>query len=124
MPILLSLIEICGNEEVLNSTMMTLNGKLNHYMYLVPGGCWQRSFLIKMQDSRESPNKKFEVTEEARTQANWWIQNLRAAQKESSILDPRKHHRMDSVSIYSDAAGGDSLKLKNGTKGFSLPKSW
>ena len=123
-PLLLSLAEVCDNKTVRNGGMMTLNGKLNHYMFLVPGGTWQRGFLLPLQDSRESPSKEFLVTDCARKQAAWWITNLNAARKESKILDPRAHFRMNPVHIFTDAAGGDISKIKNGAGGFCPPSSW
>ena len=47
-PLLLLLREVVENDAVTNGAMMTLNGKLNHYMHLVPGGCWQRGFLLNL----------------------------------------------------------------------------
>ena len=61
---------VTEREEVANGDMMTLNGKLTHYMHLVPGGCWQRGFLLKLQDSREPHSKMFLVTELAKVQNN------------------------------------------------------
>ena len=57
-------------------------------------------------------------------QVSWWVTNIRAAQQESKILDPRTHHKMDQVDIFTDAAGGNELKLKNGAGGFSPPEAW
>ena len=64
------------------------------------------------------------VPDLAREQADWWMLNMRAAQVESFILDPREHHRMDPVDIFTDAAGGDQLSLKNGAGGYCPPESW
>ena len=105
---------VTEEKEVTNREMITLNGNLTHYMHLVPCRYWQRGFLLKLQDSREPPSKLYEVHQLAKNQADWWTQNLKAAQVESSILDPRDHHRMDPVEIYTDAAGGEELRLKNG----------
>ena len=123
-PLLLALEEVKNSHEVANGQMMTINGKLNHYMYLVPGGTWQRGCLLTLQDSRENSSKMFEVSDTARTQAAWWVSNLRAAREESRILDPRDHHRMNPVQIFTDAAGGNASNIKNGAGGFCPPGSW
>ena len=91
-PILSLLTKVSQDEQVKNGEMMTLNGKLNHYMHLVPGGCWQRGFLLKLNDSREPHGVCFKVPELAREQADWWLMHIKAAQVESSILDPRDNH--------------------------------
>ena len=50
-PLLQSLRELEGREEIDNGHMMTLIGRLNHYQWLVPGGPWQWGFLMRMQDA-------------------------------------------------------------------------
>ena len=72
----------------------------------------------------KSHSKEYIVTYLAQIQADWWIVNLRAATKESKILDPRSHSRMNPVPIFTDAAGGDISKIKNGAGGFCPPSSW
>ena len=47
-PILNLLKMVTDEKEVTNRVMMTLNGKLTNYMHLVPSGCWQRGFLLKL----------------------------------------------------------------------------
>ena len=79
---IIMLAKVRDSKTIDNGHMMALNGKLNHYMYLVPEGPWQRGFLLKLQDQRESPSKLFEVTELVQKQASWWVTNIRAAQQE------------------------------------------
>jgi hypothetical protein len=50
------LVKVRDSKEVANSIMLTLNGKLSHYMWLVPGGAWQRGFLLQLQDAQQNPN--------------------------------------------------------------------
>ena len=120
-PILELLYTVSEAKEVKNRDMMTLNGKLTHYMHLVPGGCWQRGFLLRLQDSTEPPSTMYQVPQLAKNHAHWWLAHLRAAQVESSILDPRYHHRLDPVEIYTNAAGGEELRLKNWAGRFCPP---
>ena len=49
---------------------------------------------------------------------------MRAAREESHIVDPRPHHRMNPVQIFTDAAGGSQTQIKNGVGGFCPPSSW
>ena len=76
-------------------------------------------YLIKLQDSREPHSAIYQIPDLAKEQANWWLLNLKAAQVESSILDPREQHQMDPIEIYTDAAGGDELSLKMEQGGFA-----
>ena len=66
----------------------------------------------------------FKVPELAREQTDWWLMHSEASKVESSILDQRDHYRMDPVEIFAVAAGGESLRLKNGAGGFCPPESW
>ena len=93
-------------------------------MWIVPDGPWQRGFLLRLQDSMKPPTQKIEVTALAREQAVWWSTNLKAASLESIILDPRQMGSMSPVLVYSDAAGGNAAKLRNGAGSFCPPASW
>ena len=73
----------------------------------------QGGFLLALQDSSKGHSTLMEVTETARKQAEWWISHARAAMVESPITDPRPCHRMDPVRIFTDAAGGDPMKMRN-----------
>ena len=124
LPILHLLVEVMTSKDVANSSMLTLNGKLSHYMGLVPGGPWQRGFLLKLQDARQSGATRFQVTDLARSQAAWWIPNMRAATEHFPIPDVRPMSSLVPVKLYTDAAGGDTCKLKNGAGGVSYPSLW
>ena len=70
-PLVLMLAHVRDNVYVENGHMMSLNGRLNHYMHLVQDGTWQRGFLLKLQDSREKSTKKYLVDPRAKAQASW-----------------------------------------------------
>ena len=123
-PLVISLSHIKESDTVENGTIMSVNGKLNHYMWLVPGGPWQRGFLIRLQDSTKPPTERFKVDVMAKEQASWWLTNLRAACEESKILDPRPMGSMVPIHVYTDAAGGDASKIKNGAGAFIPPSHW
>ena len=123
-PLLISLSDVKENSKIGNGHMMSLNGKLNHYMWLVPGGPWQRGFLLRLQDSTKPTGFMFDVTETVKKQAAWWITNLKAAREESKILDPRPMSSLTPISVFTDAAGGDAGKIKNGIGGFAPPGDW
>ena len=124
LPILSALQEVVGCDRIENGQIMSINGKLNHYMWLVPEGPWQRGFLLRLQDSTKPSGSKMTVGPFAKEQAAWWIVNLRAAAEESKILDPRPMETMCPVYVFSDAAGGDIGKIKNGIGGFIPPSNW
>ena len=81
-PLLMSLSIVEKGSSIDNGHMMSLNGKLNHYMGLVPGGSWQRGFLLRLQDSTKPHNFIFQIPSVAKLQAEWWSRNLRAAMEE------------------------------------------
>ena len=89
-----------------------------------PWGPWQRGFLLRLQDSSKPHGFMFEIPETVKLQAAWWTTHLRAAKEESSIVDPRPMGRMNPVQIYTDAAGGDASKIKNGIGCYTPPKNW
>ena len=123
-PLILMLVKVRDSEVVENGFMMSLNGKLNHYMWLVPGGLWQRGFLLRLQDSKGGAGMNFMVFDLARLQAAWWVENIRAATVESRIPDMRSMSCMLPINVYTDAAGGAEGKLKNGVGGFCPPNDW
>ena len=71
-PLVLKLAAIRDSDSVKNSVMLSVNGKLNHYMWLVPGGPWQRGFLLSLQDAGASGSVEFKVNDLARRQAGYW----------------------------------------------------
>ena len=123
-PLLWMLEEVVKNTHIENHLAMSLNGKLNHYMWLVPHGPWQRGFLLRLQISSKPPTYKVKVSALAKEQASWWSVNLRAATKESTIMDPREMGSMDPVMVFTDAAGGNAAKLRNGAGSFCPPNDW
>ena len=123
-PLLHMLNQLKESEEVHNGFMQSLLGKLNHYMFLVPGGQWQRGFLLPLQDSRLPPMFMWLVSDLARLQAKWWLVNLRAAAVATSIQDLRPMETMTVKFVYTDAAGGAMEKKKNGIGCFHPPKNW
>ena len=81
-PILSALQMIVGCDEMENGQVMSVKGKLNHYIWLVPEGPWQRGFLHGLQDATKPSGSKMTVGTLAKEQADWWIVNLRAAAEE------------------------------------------
>ena len=123
-PILHLLVLVRDNKEVSNGDLLSLNGKLTHYCQLVPGGPWQRGFLLAMQLKDGPPSTMVEVTDLGRKQASWWLVNIRTAGEKSTIRDPRPMAGMISKKIYTDAAGGSESCIKNGAGGFCPPSNW
>ena len=123
-PLLWNLKEVKESDTIENQLAMSLNGKLNHYMWLVPDGPWQRGFLLRLQEPMKPPTYNVKVPELAKQQAHWWLDNLRVASHEAKIIDPREMGSMCPVNIYTDAAGGNAGKIKNGIGGFCPPSNW
>ena len=65
-PLVWMLASIRDSEVVKNCVMLSVNGKLNHYMWLVPGGPWQRGFLLLLQDARARSSVEFRMNDLAR----------------------------------------------------------
>ena len=112
------------SEKVCNGDMLSINGKLTHYMDLVPGGAWQRGFLLAMQMEGASHSLEVPVTDLGREQAVWWLDHIRAAAERSTIKDTRHIESVCTKKIYTDAAGGSDTAIKNGAGGFCPPNLW
>ena len=123
-PLLWMLEEVVENTHIENHLAMSLNGKLNHYMWLVHGGPWQRGFLLRTQRELKPPGYKVPVSNMAKEQAAWWIVNLQAGREISRIPDPRPMGNMCPILVYTDAAGGNASKIGNGIGGFCPPNNW
>ena len=93
-------------------------------MGLVPGGPWQRGFLLASQESDGGHGLEITVTDLAREQASWWIANIRAAAEHAPITDPRPMESMLTRKVFTDTAGGSSSSIKNGVGGFCPPFNW
>ena len=92
--------------------LMKITGKVSYYGKLVHGK-FERGFLFKamVQGSygrrMQKKDKMIELKTEVKVQLIWWILNLRAlALVRQEILDPIEHFRLDSLVLFSDAAGG------------------
>ena len=103
-PLLGMLAMVKDNNMIDNGHMMSLNGKLTHYMWLVPEGPWQRGFLLGLQDSGKGSDHKTQVTDLAREQATWWMRHMQAAKEESRIMDPHPMESMKVVNVFPDAS--------------------
>ena len=120
-PMLWMFKEVEESDTVENSLVISFNGKLNHYMWLVSGGPWQRGFLLRLQNELKPSGFKVKVSVLAKEQASWGLLNLRVSQQDSKLPDPREMSCMNPVRVFSDAAGGDAGKIKNGIGGFTPP---
>ena len=70
--LLLRMLHKVKTSDVIENTLaMSLNGKLNHYMWLVPDGAWQRGFLLRLQNSAKHPGYKVTVLGIAKDLATW-----------------------------------------------------
>ena len=92
--------------------MMTLLGKLNHYMPLVEGR-HERGFLYAAIQGMEDMKSWVKLDELAILQLWWWVANLRVVQLAgASLADPLEHSVAGALVLHSDAAGGRSNKWK------------
>ena len=115
---LMGLLDMVVNSVIVkNELVLALMGKINHMMWVVEDGPWQRGFLMKLGDSGKPGHIEMVVSALARKQADWWMRNLRAAVKHSLILDTRLMMRSSRIRAWCDAAGGVEEKVKNGVGG-------
>ena len=92
--------------------MMTLLGKLNHYMTLVQGR-HERGFLYAAIKGMEDMKSWVKLDELVIMQLWWWVVNLRVVQHGgASLADPLEHNVAGALVLHSDAAGGGSNKWK------------
>ena len=94
-------------------TMLTLMGRLNHYMDVI-GGRFERGFLYSgLRGLELCPDAWVKLDQSGLVQLWWWIVNIRRVLAVGSpLLDPRRHFAAASVVLCSDAAGGNSTKWK------------
>ena len=92
--------------------MMTLLGKLNHYMTLVQGR-HERGFLYAAIKGIKDMKSWVKLDDFAVMQLWWWVVNLRVVQYGgASLADPLEHNAAGALVLHSDAAGGGSNKWK------------
>ena len=113
-PLILALDTLRNSDSIENKSAMSINGKFNHYMWLVHGGPWQRGFLLRTQQETKPPSYKVPVSSLAKEQATWWITSLQAGKEISKIPDPRPMGNMCPILVNTDAAGANAAKIRNG----------
>ena len=92
--------------------MMTLLGKLNHYMTLVQGR-HERGFLYAAIKGMEDMKSWVKLDELAIMQLWWWVVNLRVVQYGgASLADPLEHNAAGALVLHSDAAGGGEQQVE------------
>lgn len=101
------------NRGAESKVMLTLLGRLNHYMMVV-GGRYQRGFLYSEMRGKEfKPDVWVDLDNNGCVQLWWWIVNIRVVIADGApLLDPRKQFAVASLELFSDAAGGDSKRWK------------
>ena len=87
-------------------SLETIIGKVTHYGPLVPGGKFNRSWLLKL-DRRVAPkDEMLKLTPGCINQLKWWLAALATCSTGAPIPDIRDWSLVEGVHIHTDAAGG------------------
>ena len=97
--------------EITQEKLERIIGKVTHYGPLIPGGKWQRSWLLAHDRTQGGTRKAdlsqvLKLSEGAIWQLKWWQAALRSCENGAPIPDIRGWARVDGITLHSDAAGG------------------
>ena len=83
-------------------------GRINHYSNMV-NGKFNRCLLVHLGKSEEKDETVIKIGTQAMLSLVWWLLNLRVLQKGGArIPNPSDFLVNTALTLYSDAAGGDS----------------
>ena len=98
--------EIIEKGKVPVKTLKSLVGRIEFYKVLIPGGNWERGFLLKDASSSENLQKLVNCSANTISQTQYWARAISSSlDNPSHIPDPHVYVPMKSVDIYTDAAG-------------------
>ena len=109
------LLELVTKDKVEAGVIRSIVGRITHYMSYVPGGRWERQFLLPLVGESEPEDFLVEVPVLAREQAFWWIAACKVGREGHPIKRRGKVTMTDAVEVFSDASGGS---LEGGKGGF------
>ena len=106
MKILADCREIISKGKVTVKVIKSLVGRIEFYKVLIPGGSWERGFLLKDASSSENLQKIVNCSANTISQTHYWARAIMTSlDHPSHIPDPYVYVPMKSVDIYTDAAG-------------------
>jgi hypothetical protein len=101
----------------------SLVGKIIHYAPLIPTGRFNIGHLIKASGASTLRLHPVHITADAKRQLNFWYTMLRATEGLMSIPGPLSRRPAWAIQFFTDAAGGSSLSVGQGTGGIG-PGFW
>ena len=96
---------IAESKHVSEGHLEMVAGKLNHYHPVVPGGKWERSWILRLLKVATWTKEDAKVDGASREQAQWWIAALQTCAGGTRIPDPRNFMAAAAWDVYTDAAG-------------------
>jgi hypothetical protein len=112
-----------SRDVVVQEEMASLTGRILHYAPLVPGGRFNVNYIIKAGSTSADKRAMIVVTPEVKRQLYFWLVMLKATDGMASIPDPSDRLPAWTVEFYTDAAGGSTSSVGNGTGGLG-PGCW
>ena len=109
--------EIIEKGRVKAATLKSLVGRIEFYKVLIPGGDWERGFLLS-DAADKNLNRMVNCSANTISQAHFWARAVKLALDEpSSIPDPYTYVPMKTLNIYTDAAGSSETDTRLGLGG-------
>lgn len=109
--------DLLGGEMASVKTLRSIIGRVTHYMEVVPGGRWERSFLLMLVGEEDRDDKEVQLNWIARQQLRWWFAAVKAGRGGHTIKRRALWRKSYAVEVYSDASGGTIEGNKGGYGG-------
>ena len=116
--------EAIDEETASVELMLSVRGKLIHYMFLVPGGKFRLGHVIKSVDSKMAKSEHVQLTANCKEQLFWWFLMLQTCAGWTPIQNPELMLSPLALQGYTDAAGGTPNKIGHGVGGILEPDVW
>ena len=92
--------------KVAKGMLETIIGKITHYGPLVPGGKFNRTWLLKLDRKPAAKDKLLELSPGCKNQLRWWLAALTTCSRGAPIPEFRECALVEGVHLHTDAAGG------------------
>ena len=120
MKILADCREIMENGRVKLQTLKSLIGRIEFYKVLIPGGSWERGFLLSEAGDSGNLQKMINCSANTLSQVQFWARTIKLSlEHPSGIPDPYNYVPIRTIDIYTDAAGSSETDYGLGLGGLA-----